>query len=61
MKSTNAGVKHINNNLKIITSFANTLDQNIDLDAVKRSQIINLISIESRVILNDPEKLKAKL
>ena len=33
-KSNNAGEKHINNNLKIIMSFANTLGQNEYLEDV---------------------------
>jgi hypothetical protein len=43
MKSTNAGKKHINNNLKIIMSFANTPQQNTDLENVKRSLVINFL------------------
>jgi hypothetical protein len=40
MKSNNAGEKHINNNLKMIMSFTNTLGQNEYLEDVKRSHII---------------------
>jgi hypothetical protein len=43
MRSTNAGKTHINNNLKTILSFANTLEQKTDLENVKRSHVINFL------------------
>lgn len=50
MRSTNAGKKHTNNNLKTILSFANTLEQKLDLENVKRSHVINFLER-----LNPPE------
>jgi len=56
MKSTNAGEKHINNNLKIIMSFANTLEQDIDLESAKRSHIINFLNSKMKTPEEDPDK-----
>ncbi len=56
MKGTNAVEKHINNNLKIIMSFANALQQDIDLENVKRSQIINFLDSKIKSPEEDPDK-----
>jgi len=56
MKSTNAGEKHINNNLKIIMSFTNTLEHNLDLENVKRLQVINFLDSKMKPTEEDPDK-----
>jgi integrase/recombinase XerD len=56
MKSTNAGEKHINNNLKIIMSFTNTLEQDIDLESVKRAHVINFLDSKIKSPGEDPDK-----
>ncbi len=56
MKSSNAGEKHINNNLKIIMSFTNTLGQNECLGDVKRSHILNFLDSKIKTPEDDPYK-----
>ena len=56
MKSSNAGEKHINNNLKTIMSFTNTPGENEYLGDVKRSHIINFLDSKIKTPEEDPDK-----
>ncbi len=56
MRNSNAGEKHINNNLKIVMSFNNSLEQDFVFENVRRSHILNFLDSKIKLTEEDPDK-----
>ncbi|TVP40420.1 hypothetical protein [Candidatus Nitrosocosmicus arcticus] len=56
MKTGGAGDKHINNNLKIVLSFANFSNQNFSFEYIKRQEVIQFLDSKIKPIEQDPDR-----
>jgi hypothetical protein len=56
MKNSGAGDKHINNNLKIVLSFGNFLNPNLEFSDVTRKEVINFLDSKIKPTEIDPDK-----
>ncbi|WP_148686367.1 hypothetical protein [Candidatus Nitrosocosmicus hydrocola] len=56
MKSSGAGDKHINNNLKIVIGFSNYIGSNLCFEGIGRQEIIGFLDSKEKPIELDPDK-----
>ena len=56
MKSSDAGDKHINNNLKIVLGFASFSNQVLSFEDIRRKEIIQFLDSKIKPVEQDPDK-----
>ncbi|HEX5185309.1 MAG TPA: hypothetical protein VFV86_00330 [Nitrososphaeraceae archaeon] len=56
MKNSDAGDKHINNNLKIVISFAKFSNQNLSFGEMNRKHIIEFLDSKINTAEQDPDR-----